>query len=172
MLLVYSTIWTALLFYTIAVAWLAFEPRPSSWPRNFWTVGCVLFVIHVVSVFAFIHNWSHDHAMAHTRSETMKLTGVDSGSGLYLNYLFALIWLADTIWWWIVGKNRYRQRSRLIFGLIHFYFLFMIFNGAFLFVESPRRWLGLLLTAVGFGSVVRTLLQKSRRDVRSSEPQS
>ena len=65
--------------------------------------------------------------------------GFQSGSGLYLNYLFALAWLADVAWWWLSPITFANRPSRLTIAL-HSFFYFMVLNGAFVF-------------ALGFGRV-------------------
>ena len=166
MFLVYATVWIALIFYTATVVGLAVEGSPRPAWRIVWSVGCAVFIAHVAASFSVVHGWSHTDAWEHTQALTEKLTGVRSGAGLYLNYAFTLFWLADAIWWWIVGENRYRKRSRIVFGLLHLFFLFMIFNGAFLFAKSPARWFGLALSIAGTFAVVRILSRKpSKNDV-------
>ena len=56
------------------------------------------------------HDWSHAEAHAHVERRTAQLTGVASGVGLWLNYLFGLVWLGDAMFWWIAGDARYRRR--------------------------------------------------------------
>lgn len=161
MCLVYATVWIALVLYTASVVGLAFEKRVTAAWRILWSLGCAVFIVHVAASFAFVHNWSHANAWKHTLELTERLTGVRSGAGLFLNYAFTLFWLADAIWWWIVGENRYRNRGRIVFGSLHLFFLFMIFNGAFLFAKSPARWFGLALTAIVAAAIARVLFRKS-----------
>ena len=124
------------------------------WPvaRTTWTVGCLLFLAHVVCAFWFYHRWSHTHAYNHTADVTGSIIGWRFGAGIYFSYLFTLLWTADTIWWWVRPK-RYNQRSATINILIHAYILFIAFNGAIIFEGGPVRWAGiaacLLLAAAG-----------------------
>ena len=55
--------------------------------------------MHVAAAFHYYYEWSHAVGLAETARQTEELTGMASGSGLYLNYLFTLVWLADGIYW-------------------------------------------------------------------------
>lgn len=150
---VYATVWMALFFYPAAgVGRGTDRPAAERWARWFWTLGCLAFWVHSVSAFGVFYGWSHSVAVAETARQTVEATGFDSGSGIYLNYLFAVLWLADVVWWW-ARPTSYRQRSLRAFLLLHSFFLFMILNGAVLFVDGPRRWLGALITAAGMAAV-------------------
>lgn len=147
------SVWLALACYPAAALGRAFErPALSRWARLVWSVGCVFFWLHVVSAFGVFYHWSHAIAVAETAKQTLAATGFDSGSGLYLNYLFALLWTADAAWWWWRPEH-YRDRRLGVFLLMHGFFLFMIVNGAVIFVAGPRRWLGVLVTAAGAAAV-------------------
>ena len=83
-------------------------------------------------------------AYADTARQSKELTGWNSGGGLYLNYLFALVWMTRVVWSRIAlayhsSPPTFWTRS------VRGFFLFMIFNGAFVFVRGNLRWLGLLL---------------------------
>ena len=84
-------------FGTVAgaiVAWAGSETARGAWRRWLWTLAASLMVVHSVAAFATMYGWSHDVAVAETRRQTRALTGVDSGTGLYVNYTF----LAYDIW--------------------------------------------------------------------------
>jgi hypothetical protein len=122
--------------------------------RWIWTAGCALFLLHLVTAFGFTYRWSHAVALQDTARRTAELTGFDSGFGLYLNYLFAALWIADALWWWAKPAS-YQARSRGGLLLVHGFFLFMIVNGAVVFVQGPLRFLGGIVTAVGLWGVWR-----------------
>ena len=62
-----------------------------------WCVGCLFYVLHVGFAFAYIHDWSHQAALQHTADETERLIGLHRGDGLWVNYVFSIIWIADVI---------------------------------------------------------------------------
>ena len=162
--LVYTTAWFAIFLYLWTTVRLALERRATPRPRFLWSAGCLFFLVHVAGAFDVFHGWSHDSAYKQTMQDTMNLTGVRTGVGIYLNYIFTLLWLIDMIWWWVVGDERYRKRHKVVFGVIHFYFLFMIFNGAYVFVDDGwLRWMGLGLSIGGFVAFIRILSRKPAR---------
>ncbi len=98
--------WTARLFVACYVGRLCVdvagrrdEPaqRVARW---LWTVGGLILLLHVAAALHFQHGWSHAAAYEHVRQRTLHDTGWDSGIGLYINYVFGVLWLADTIFWW------------------------------------------------------------------------
>ena len=142
-------------FWTIAastVAWAIAECcRVLGWQmtlaRLVWSAGAVAMTVHAVSAFAIVYRGSHEVALAETARQTAALTGFDSGFGLYVNYAFLTIWLADAAWWWSGPAARGRTAglgwTRL--GL----FLFMFVNGAVIFADGWMRTIGIVcVTAV------------------------
>ena len=145
-LLTRLTIWMALACYSVSVGLGLLRPeRGRRWARYFWTSGLAFFLVHVTAAFHYYYDWSHTVGINETARQTRELTGVDSGSGLYLNYLFSLVWLSDGVYWWVVGVNRYASRPRWVSGTVHGFFIFMIVNGAVVFVKGPTRWIGCAL---------------------------
>jgi hypothetical protein len=108
--------------------------------RWIWTVGCVLFVAHVVCAFQFTHHWSHAHAWQHTANETQRLMGFSFGDGIYFSYLFLLLWVADVACVWL-GISR---PTWLVLPVYLFLF-FIAFNGAIVFEDGPTRPVGVLV---------------------------
>ena len=155
------SIWAALGGYAISVGTLLLFPgcgrRLARWV---WTAGLVFFLMHVAAAFHYYYDWSHAVGLKETARQTRELTGLDSSQGLYLNYLFTGVWLVDTGYWWGAGLNRYASRPLWIVGLVHGFFIFMIVNGAVVFVEGHARWLGSALLA---GVVGAWLMRRKER---------
>ena len=98
--------WTARLFVACYVVRLGIDAagrrdaaaqRAARW---LWTIGCIVLLIHIAAAFHIVHGWSHAAAYEHVLQRTRDSTGLASGIGLYVNYGFALLWVADTILWW------------------------------------------------------------------------
>lgn len=123
------------------------KERLVTWARVLWTCGAAAFLVHAVAAFHTVYSWSHEIAWQSTAEQTAELTGWRSGSGLYLNYLFGLLWLIEVCWWWAQPIS-YARRPRLVADGLELFFLFMILNGAVVFASGPVRWLGLVATAV------------------------
>jgi len=141
------TIWLALAFF--AVAQLC-RRRTAASPRiafKLFFVGFSLFLAHVLLAFQVHYGWSHATALVHTATQTEALVGIRSGSGLYLNYLFGGVWMTE-LGWWHRSELGYRSRAGWIEHTVCGFFLFMIVNGAVVFVEGWSRWLGVAVTAL------------------------
>jgi len=146
------TRWTIRLALTCYVAylagWLVWPTRGklfAPWPliaRWIWTIGCLLFVVHVACAFHFYHNWSHAAAFEKTAAETEQLLGVRFGEGIYFSYLFTLLWVADVAWSWLRPSSMAPNTNRLQITL-HAYLFFIAFNGAIVFESGPTRWAGI-----------------------------
>lgn len=114
-----------------------------AWPwlaRWIWTVGCGLFIAHVVCAFQFAHHWSHTHAWEHTAAETQRLMGFSFGDGIYFSYFFLLLWVADVVCLWLAV-------SRPIWLIVaaYLFMLFIAFNGAIVFEDGPTRPVGIVV---------------------------
>lgn len=143
-----GTIWLALTLYTVGEAMLAFRDRPAAEAAGrLNAAGCAAFLTHVAAAFHFHHGWSHAAAYADTARQTAEFTGWNWGGGLYVNYLFALVWLGDVAWRRAATPARGARPGWVTWSL-RAWFLFMIFNGAVVFVRGPARWYGLALCVV------------------------
>lgn len=139
-----GTVWIALTLYVASELSGHLERKRigiSWWLK---TVGCLCFLGHVASAFHYFYHWSHAIAYADTARQSKELTGWDSGAGLYLNYLFALIWMSEVVWA-RVSPIAHSSRPAFWTWAVRGLFLFMIFNGAFVFVRGNMRWFGLVL---------------------------
>src|SRR5262245_28611955 len=144
------TRWTIRLALACYVAYLAgwLTTRSAKWPRIsrwIWTIGCVLFVGHVVCAFQFFHHWSHTAAWRATADETERLMGIAFGDGIFASYLFLVVWVLDVVWLWTCGSPPVAAATDATsvpspagsFGqtpiwrvLVHIFLLFIAFNGA------------------------------------------
>lgn len=150
-----------LVFWTIAAATLAWAfadacrllARSLRVARHVWTAGAILFVVHSASAFVLIYGASHTRALAETARQTAAVTGVASGGGLYLNYLFLAAWVVDCAWWWTAGADAGARFSRLAWTRFGF-FLFMFTNGAVIFADGWMRLVGLAAVSVVGGALL------------------
>jgi hypothetical protein len=134
-------------FGTIAastMAWALAEWRRS---RTLWAIGAILATIHSAAAFEVFYGWSHDAAVVATAHQTRAVFGVDWGGGLYFNYAFLVVWLADALWWWIVPR-RYDSRPPVIGAVVRSFLFFMFLNGAVIFADGWMRVLGILSVTI------------------------
>ena len=141
------TLWTIRLALSCClVSWLLrlLTPRSvrgTSLARAAWLIGCICYLAHVAFAFHFYHEWSHDLAFRHTARQTQAVVGWNWGGGLFINYLFTLVWSADVLWQWL-APLAHRSRSKGFELAIHGFFLFMIVNGTIVFGAGSIRWCG------------------------------
>jgi hypothetical protein len=138
-----NTIRLSLAWYAAALAfmirlqgaedWQAITPLGKT-ARWCWSWACLTFVVHVALAFHYFHHWSHTHAFEHTR----EVSGF--GAGLYISYLFTLLWTADATAWWL-APAWYATRSRWLDRLLHGFMLFIVFNGTVIYEQGPIRWI-------------------------------
>ena len=148
-LLTRAAVWLALFAYAIGVGTMVFARGRICWladARRAWTVGCLFFLAHVGCAFGFYHGWSHASAYRETARQTGAVTGFRWGGGLFINYLFAVAWSADVLWWWLASGS-FARRSRWLARIWHGFAFFMVFNGTVVFGSGPVRWLGALICA-------------------------
>ncbi len=140
------TIWIALAYYFPALMLMLRLDR-SDWINSqierlalmCWTLSWLAYLVHVGTAFHFHHNWSHDHAFAHTQEQS------GFGGGIYVNYVFTILWTFDVLWWMFFGTS-YRRRARWIGWTLHAFMVFIVANATIVFEDGPIRWMG----AVGF----------------------
>jgi hypothetical protein len=133
------TLWTArlaMMYYGLAAgAWILRRIEVARWA---WIAGAFFFAVHTVSAFQFVFHWSHSEAWMETARRSNAMSGFDSGFGLWLNYLFAMLWLGDAGLLWL-APLRHARLPRW-FGLsMHGFLLFMVVNGAIVFAHGPMR---------------------------------
>ena len=85
--------------------------------------------------------------IAETAIQAEALTGLGWGGGIYLNYAFGLVWLAELAWAMVAGAS-YRTRPRHVGWFVRGFLLFMIINGGVIFVDGPQRWIGATIAGV------------------------
>lgn len=132
--------------------------RPSDRARLAWTLGYIVFLIHVALAFHFYHHWSHAEAWESTARQTEAAIGLAWGGGLYANYLFILVWGLDVVWWW-VWPYSYRARVMIIERVIQGYLAFIVFNATIVFGSGVVRWFA-LAGFVGLGYLLWCQLSK------------
>jgi hypothetical protein len=129
------TIRIAMALYVASLATRGFSPR---WSRVAWTAGCGFYLAHFICAFTYFFHWSHAEAYAFTARTTAEVVGLDWGGGLYINYVFTLVWLADVCWWWTD-----RPRPRWIGWAVHLFMGFIAFNATVVFATGFSRWFGI-----------------------------
>jgi hypothetical protein len=143
-----ATIWIALLCFAVGESGRVFTRRGQAPPRWAWwlfTAGALLAIAHTLLAFATVHRWSHADAVLDTAAETNAVFGVSFGAGIYVNYLFFAVWLADALWWRFAAAGY--QRPASITWILRAFYMVIIFNAVVVFVDGARRLAGLVLVS-------------------------
>jgi hypothetical protein len=166
-LLTRNTVRVSIAWYAVAL-WLMLRLRGEDWrarsrigalARWCWSFALACFLVHVAVAFHFYHRWSHADAFERTR----RISGM--GEGLYLSYLFTVLWTADVLYWWVRPAG-YAVRSAWIHRTLHAFMLFIVFNSMVVFETGWIRWAGVGMFAA-LGLAYRQARARSRDVLRS-----
>jgi hypothetical protein len=128
----YLTIFFAITCWSVALVSAAGTARIA------WTAGLGLYLAHILFAFDAFYDWSHHLAIEVTAKETAAVIGLETGSGLWVNYAFGLILALDVLRQWRSGTRRYAVA-------IDWLVIFMIVNGAIIFADGITRLYGAVL---------------------------
>ena len=126
------------------------DPKRGNIVRIVWTLGCGLFVAHVIAAFGFYHHFSHQAAYDDTAQQTQEILGFAFGGGIYFSYLFLGLWVADAAWRWLSPASR----PAWLDWPLHFYMFFIAFNGAIVFEGGVSCVAGIAACVLLAGIVV------------------
>ena len=145
-LALYGTIWLALAAF---VAGEAGKQRrtTSRWAWSISLAGALLCVAHIVIALGHHHHWNHDAAVRETAQQTAAVYGVAWGGGVYVNYVFVAVWLAE-LWRWRTRPTEYFGRSPTLVWALRAFFFIIIVNAAVVFASPRTRIGGIVLTVI------------------------
>ena len=107
------------------------------------TAGLALALVHVLLAFHFVYAWDHEAAVTATARQTAAVVGWGWRGGIFVNYVFLAVWLADVCWWWAAPAAHASRSLRLETARLAA-FLFMFVNGAIVFASGAGRLAGIL----------------------------
>lgn len=143
--LLYGTVWASLAAFVAGEA----ARRASGNARTavrLHTIGILLMTVHMAVSMGWVHDWSHTAAMAATAAQSKAVYGVDARAGLFVNYLFLIVWAIDA--WHLRAKPDHPRLGRTGLLVLRAFYLIVIVNAAVVFAADWRRWLGAAM-AVG-----------------------
>jgi len=149
--LIRTSAWLALLLYVASQALLrigarnggAAAGRAGAWWLS--AAGWAALAAHTGLALHFRYGWSQGAAYDDTARQTAALTGWNSGAGLYINYLFMLLWLANLALARRAGSATEARWQEWLFRGI---FLFMLANAGVIFAPPATKWLGIAGCAI------------------------
>lgn len=149
--LVYWMVWLSLAAF--AVGELAKSRRyAGAWSIS--AIGAILLTVHIVLAMAVRHGWSQASALEATARQTNDMFGLNWGGGVYVNYLFALVWIAELFVWRQWPEGYASRPGWMKWSLRAFYFV-IIASAAVIFATDWRRWMGAAILAVLVASWIK-----------------
>jgi hypothetical protein len=109
--------------------------------RLTWSLGWLVYVVHVGLAFHFFHGWSHAAAVRHVEERS------GFGPGIAFSHLFTLAWGLDAAWWWL-RPDSHAGRPAWVGRALVGYMAFVVFNATVVFEAGTVRLAGLLVTAL------------------------
>lgn len=79
--------------------------------------GCVILWLHILLAYYFVHDGSHSAAVAHVAERTRDTVGIETGVGIYANFLVAGVWSALLL---MESSSRLRRRAAEAFLWVMF----------------------------------------------------
>jgi len=128
-------------FVAIAAAVVSWAAAECLHARLAWTLGALLALVHAILAFGVFYGWSHETARVSTMRQTEALTGIAFPGGIYVNYLFLLVWIGDATWWWWSPRS-HERRPRAVAVAVHGFIFFIMVNGAVVFADGLARVVG------------------------------
>ena len=104
-------------------------------------MGCGVVTLGLHIVLSLDAVGGHAAAVEHTR----RTAGV--GWGVWVNYLFAAVWLADTLWL-TAATHSYARRPRWVGYTVHGFLAFVMFNATVVYGQPATRLAGCVWFAI------------------------
>ena len=107
-----------------------------------WRSGALFAIAHSVGSLMTFHHGSQAAALESTAAQTEQLLGFRFGAGLYVNYLFVVVWLADAALR-LIAPSRYALLPTWYRTLVIGFLVFIAINGAIVFKTGWIRMVGI-----------------------------
>src|SRR5262249_11193377 len=101
--------------------------------------------------FQLIYAWDHEAAVQATVRQAADRFGWGWRGGIYVNYVFLALWLADVCWWWLAPVSHV-SRSLAIEATRVAVFTFMFVDGALVFASGIGRGIGTVAVAAALAA--------------------
>ena len=108
---------------------------------SLWMLGACLAMGHSFGALFTFHHGSQAEALESTAQQTEKLLGFRFAAGLYVNYLFVLVWMIDATLRLVVPK-KYELFPHAYRVAVLGFLIFIAINGAIVFKEGWMRTIG------------------------------
>jgi len=106
-----------------------------------WLLGAMFAMAHSWGALMTFHHGSQEAALESTAEQTEQLLGFRFGLGLYVNYLFVVVWLGDAAFRLLAPKRYILLPNWYRHSVIGF-LVFIAINGAIVFKSGWIRIIG------------------------------
>ena len=117
-------------------------PRPPGWVHAANATGLALCVIHIALAMGSVHGWRHAAAIEATAIQTESVYGLRWGGGVFVNYLFVIVWALEA---WGRTRTRAFSESRFARWLLRTFYAVVVVNAAVVFARGSMRMTGFVL---------------------------
>ncbi len=138
----YSTIWISLALFVATQHGYRSGPRLPGWVHAANATGLALCVVHIAIAMGSVHGWRHAAAIDATAIQTESVYGLRWGGGVFVNYLFVIVWALEA--WWRT-RTRAFSESRFARWLLRTFYAVIVFNAAVVFARGSMRMAGFVL---------------------------
>ncbi|GAA4462285.1 hypothetical protein [Novipirellula rosea] len=110
-----------------------------------WLLGSLMIALHILASYGLAHNWSHAAAIEATADESERVTGIRAGWGVYVNFVFAAVWMGYSAAM-ITRKRRWPAVDQAVF----WFTAAIVFSATIVFEAGAVRW----LSVAGFTGLI------------------
>lgn len=110
-----------------------------------WIAGASALLVHIAGSYGLVHHWSHAEALDATARQSEQVVGVRAAWGVYVNFVFAAVWLLYS-----AAMSKYGGPIKRIDSVVYVFAAAMMFSATVIFEAGWIR----ILSAIGFGALV------------------
>jgi hypothetical protein len=141
----------SILFLVVAFGrQLTGRPKTERLNATIWLIGALFAAAHSLGSLATFHHFSQAEAFESTAQQTQDLLGFRFGAGLYVNYVFVVVWLFDALFR-MFQRDRYQQLPTWYHYSVEGFLAFIAINGTIVFKSGWLRWTAIACIAVLIG---------------------
>lgn len=132
-------VWVSLAAWWIgAVARFGESETARRWYSWCWLIGSTAMWVHILGSYVVVHDWSHAAAIEATADESQRVTGIRAGWGVYVNFVFAILWSTYSVM--LVRRRHVPPR---VDPLVFWFLAAMVSMSTIVFEQGWIRWIGI-----------------------------
>ncbi len=108
-----------------------------------------MIALHILASYGLANSWSHAAAIEATADESERVTGIRAGWGVYVNFVFATVWMGYS-----AAMTTRKRRWPAVDQAVFWFTAAIVFSATIVFEAGAVRWLSI----AGFtGLIISTL---------------